>query len=87
MRHQPQDNKIGSMQENSIGNTEVHPSKNHGASNHNIETHKVKEAEGYKIAPEDTMIGYTNDDSQMDMDLGEKDQRRHGTSGTGGDND
>jgi hypothetical protein len=26
--------------------------------------------EGYQIAPEDTMIGYDGDDSQMDMDLG-----------------
>jgi hypothetical protein len=26
--------------------------------------------EGYQIAPEDTMIGYDGDESQMDMDLG-----------------
>jgi hypothetical protein len=86
MKHQPKNDKTGSLQETSTTNTEVHPSSNHGASNPNIDSHQQKETDGYKIAVEDTMIGYTNDDSQMDMDLGEKDQRRFGTSGTG-DND
>jgi hypothetical protein len=40
----------------------------------------------YTIAPEDTMIGYDGDDEQMNMDLGDKDKRRTGSTGTG-DND
>jgi hypothetical protein len=42
--------------------------------------------EEYQIAIEDTMIGYDGDESQMNMDLGEKDLRRSGKSGFG-DND
>lgn len=54
--------------------------------NPNIESHLKTKDEGYQIAPEDTMIGYDGNDEQMDMDLGEKDIRRTGKTGTG-DND
>ncbi len=41
--------------------------------------------DSYRIAPEDTMIGYDGHDEQMDMDLDDKDKRRSGSS-TGDDN-
>jgi hypothetical protein len=36
--------------------------------------------DGYGIAPEDTMIGYDGDESQMDMELDEEDESRAGSS-------
>jgi len=42
--------------------------------------------DGYKIAIEDTMIGYDGDESQMDMDLDDESKRRSGKTGFG-DND
>jgi hypothetical protein len=53
--------------------------------NPNIENHKKKEEEGYQIAPEDTMIGYDGDESQMDMDAGNPNLKIKGNGG-GDDN-
>ncbi len=38
--------------------------------------------DGYKIAIEDTMIGYDGHEDQMDRDLGEEDRLRSGRSGS-----
>lgn len=45
-----------------------------------------QQKDGYKIAIEDTMIGYDGDESQMDMDLDDESKRRSGKTGFG-DND
>jgi len=45
-----------------------------------------QQKDGYQIAPEDTMIGYDGDESQMNMDLGDKDKLRSGNTASG-DND
>ena len=45
-----------------------------------------QQKDGYKIAIEDTMIGYDGNEAQMDMDLDDEDKRRSGKTGFG-DND
>lgn len=60
--------------------------ENSAPSNPNIESHKEKEENGYKIAIEDTMLGYDNDDTQMDMDTGNPNLRTKGNRGVD-DND
>lgn len=50
-----------------------------GTTNAVSEDHHKKD--GYKIAIEDTMIGYDGHEDQMNMDLGEEDRRRSGRSG------
>jgi hypothetical protein len=43
--------------------------------------------DSYRIAPEDTMIGYDGNDEQMNMDLDDKDRLRSGSHGGGDNND
>ncbi|MBS7563196.1 hypothetical protein KHS38_02155 [Mucilaginibacter sp. Bleaf8] len=54
--------------------------------NPNIESHKQKEEEGYKIAMEDTMIGYDGHEDQLDVDLGDGNSNTQNTRGVD-DND
>lgn len=49
--------------------------------NPNIESHKKTEEEGYAIAPEDTLIGYDNDESQLNMDTGNPNLKTKGNRG------
>jgi hypothetical protein len=78
------DNSIGGVQTNAPDPQEQNDTGFAGTTNAVSENHQEKE--GYKIAIEDTMIGYDGDDSQMDMDLGDEDKRRTGKSGVD-DND
>jgi hypothetical protein len=55
--------------------------KNSPTTNPNIESHKKVEEEGYAIAPEDTMIDYDNDESQLDMDTGNPNIKAKGNQG------
>lgn len=78
------DNSIGGAQTNTPDPQQQNDTGFAGTTNAVSEDRQHKEE--YKIAIEDTMIGYDGDDSQMDMDLGDQETKRHGTAGIG-DND
>jgi len=73
------DNSIGGVQTKAPDPQEQNDTGYAGTTNAVSENHQHKG--GYKIAIEDTMIGYDGDDSQMDMDLGDKEKRRSGKTG------
>jgi len=50
-----------------------------GTTNAVSQNHQDKD--GYRITPEDTMIGYDGNDEQMNMSLNEKEDRRSGKTG------
>jgi hypothetical protein len=55
-----------------------------GTTNATSENRQTRE--GYKIAIEDTLIGYDGNEEQMDMDLDEEERRRFGKIGVGDNN-
>jgi hypothetical protein len=57
-----------------------------GITNATIESHKEKEENGYKIAIEDTMIGYDGQEDHMNVDLGNSNVNTQNTPGVD-DND
>jgi hypothetical protein len=74
------DNSIGGVQTNTPDPEAQNDTGYEGTTNAVSENHQDKD--GYKLAVEDTMIGYNGDDAQLDMDLGdENDKRRSGNSG------
>lgn len=73
------DNTIGGAQTNVPDAEQQNDTGFAGTTNAVSDNHQDKE--GYAIAIEDTMIGYNGDESQMDMDLGEKDSKRRGKTG------
>ena len=95
MENQPKKHLSEEMEntkDNNVGGAQVNtPDPNYQNNTHyagfSTKADKVHPAkDGYQIAPEDTMIGYNGDDSQMDMDLGDKDKLRSGNTASG-DND
>jgi hypothetical protein len=78
------DDSIGGVNVNTPDAEQQNDTGYAGTTNAVSENHQDKD--GYQIAIEDTMIGYDGDEKQMDMDLGEKEARRHGKTGFG-DND
>jgi hypothetical protein len=77
------DNNVGGAQVNTPDPDDQNNTHYAGTPTKVDKVHPSKD--GYQIAVEDTMIGYNGDDSQMDMDLGDKDKLRSGSTG-GGDN-
>jgi hypothetical protein len=73
------DNSIGGAQTNVPDAAQQNDTGFAGTTNAVSENQQDKE--GYKIAIEDTMIGYDGDDSQMEMDLGDEEKRRGGKTG------
>jgi hypothetical protein len=47
----------------------------------NAVSKNYQDKDGYKIAIEDTMIGYDGNEDQLNMDLGEQESRRFGKTG------
>ena len=74
-----QNDLIGGASDNSTDAETQNDTGYAGTTNAVSENHQDKD--GYKIAIEDTMIGYDGDESQLDMDLGEEEARKSGTSG------
>ncbi|WP_374164305.1 hypothetical protein [Arcticibacter sp. MXS-1] len=83
-RENEKDNTIGGAQTNRPDAAEQNDTGYAGTTNSLSENQSGED--GYKIAIEDTIIGYDGHEDQMDMDLGEEDRRRSGKSGAG-DND
>jgi hypothetical protein len=80
-----QDDTIGGASVNPTNPKEQNDTGFAGTTNAVSENHQDKD--GYKLAIEDTMIGYDGNDEQMDMDItSDEDKRRSGKSGFG-DND
>lgn len=75
------DNSIGGVQTNTPDPEQQNDTGFAGTTNAVSENRQEKD--GYRIAPEDTMIGYDGHDEQMNMDLDDKDRRRSGSSGSG----
>ena len=78
-RGENKDNTIGGVQTNVPDPEQQNDTGFAGTTNAVSDNHQDKN--GYAIAIEDTMIGYDGDESQMDMDLGEKDKKRTGKTG------
>jgi hypothetical protein len=57
-----------------------------GMNNEVIESHSEKRESGYKIAIEDTMIGYDGHDDPIDLDQGNGDVNSNDTRGTDDNN-
>jgi hypothetical protein len=47
----------------------------------NAVSKNYQDKDGYKIAIEDTMIGYDGNEEQLNMDLGEEETKRSGKTG------
>jgi hypothetical protein len=72
------DNNVGGAQVNTPNPDDQNNTHYAGTATKVDKVHPSKD--GYQIAVEDTMIGYNGDDSQMDMDLGDKDKLRSGST-------
>ena len=75
---QHKDNSIGGAQVNQP-DPEVQNDTGYAGTTNSLSENQDKD--GYGIAIEDTMIGYDGDESQMDMDLDDKDRLRSGSTG------
>jgi hypothetical protein len=72
---------IGGASDNST-NPEVQNDTGYaGTTNSVSKNNNYQNKDGYKIAIEDTMIGYDGHEEQLDMDLGEEETRRFGKTG------
>ena len=74
-----QNDLIGGASDNSTDPEVQNDTGYAGTTNAVSENHQDKD--GYKIAIEDTMIGYDGNEEQLDMNLGEEETRRFGKTG------
>jgi hypothetical protein len=80
-REDTKDNSIGGVNTNTP-DPETQNDTGFAGTTNAVSEHRNTQ-DGYKIAIEDTMIGYDGHEDQLNMDLGEEDKRRSGSSGTG----
>ena len=78
-KEKTKDNTIGGAQTNTPDPEVQNDTGFAGTTNALSENHQDKD--GYKIAPEDTMIGYDGHEEQMNMDLDDADKGRSGKRG------